>query len=37
MNARKLKKEDINDVVLIGGSTRIPRVKQILKEYFPNH
>jgi len=29
-----VKKEDINDVVLVGGSTRIPKVQQLLKEYF---
>ncbi|KAH9834447.1 heat shock protein 70 [Rhodofomes roseus] len=29
-----LKKEDIDEVVLVGGSTRIPRVQQLLKEYF---
>ncbi|KAI0776840.1 heat shock protein 70 [Trametes elegans] len=30
----KLKKEDIDEVVLVGGSTRIPKVQQLLKEYF---
>ncbi len=29
-----LKKSDIADVILVGGSTRIPKVRQILKEYF---
>jgi heat shock protein 5 len=29
-----VKKEDINEVVLVGGSTRIPKVQQLLKEYF---
>ncbi|KAF9644429.1 heat shock protein 70 [Thelephora ganbajun] len=29
-----LKKEDINEVVLVGGSTRIPKIQQLLKEYF---
>ncbi|KZS89539.1 heat shock protein 70 [Sistotremastrum niveocremeum HHB9708] len=29
-----VKKEDISDVVLVGGSTRIPKVQQLLKEYF---
>jgi len=29
-----VKKEDINDIVLVGGSTRIPKVQQLLKEYF---
>jgi heat shock protein 5 len=30
----KLKKGDIEDIVLVGGSTRIPKVQQILKDYF---
>jgi L1 cell adhesion molecule like protein len=30
----KLSKSDINDVVLVGGSSRIPRVQALLKEYF---
>ncbi|MCR4880498.1 MAG: molecular chaperone DnaK [bacterium] len=29
----KLSKGDINEVVLVGGSTRIPRVQQLVKEY----
>ncbi|GJJ12012.1 hypothetical protein Clacol_006250 [Clathrus columnatus] len=29
-----VKKDDIHDVVLVGGSTRIPKVQQLLKEYF---
>jgi heat shock protein 5 len=29
-----VKKEDVDDVVLVGGSTRIPKVQQLLKEYF---
>lgn len=29
-----VKKDQINDVVLVGGSTRIPKVQQLLKEYF---
>ncbi|KAI0789162.1 heat shock protein 70 [Abortiporus biennis] len=29
-----LKKEDVDEVVLVGGSTRIPKVQQLLKEYF---
>ncbi|OFV99309.1 MAG: molecular chaperone DnaK [Acidobacteria bacterium RIFCSPLOWO2_12_FULL_54_10] len=29
-----LKKEQIEEVVLVGGSTRIPRVQQIVKEFF---
>ncbi|KAH9932674.1 Hsp70 protein-domain-containing protein, partial [Amylocystis lapponica] len=29
-----LKKEDIDEIVLVSGSTRIPKVQQLLKEYF---
>ncbi len=29
-----LKKSDIADVILVGGSTRIPKVRQMLKQYF---
>ncbi len=29
-----MKKSDIAEVVLVGGSTRIPKVQQQLKEYF---
>ncbi|CAM0144956.1 unnamed protein product [Urochloa decumbens] len=29
-----LAKADIHDVVLVGGSTRIPKVRQLLKDYF---
>ncbi|RSH88510.1 ATPase with role in protein import into the ER [Apiotrichum porosum] len=29
-----VKKEDIDDVVLVGGSTRIPKVQQLLKDFF---
>jgi len=30
----KLSKSDIHDVVLVGGSTRIPRVQELLKNFF---
>jgi len=30
----KLKKSDIDEVVLIGGSTRIPKVQALVKEFF---
>ncbi|KAG0707143.1 heat shock protein 70 family [Suillus ampliporus] len=30
----KINKENIDEVVLVGGSTRIPKVQQLLKEYF---
>ena len=31
----KLTRNDINEVILVGGSTRIPKVKQIVRNYFP--
>ena len=31
---RKFKKEDISDIILIGGSTRIPKIKEMLAAYF---
>lgn len=30
----KLKKQDIDEIVLVGGSTRIPKIQQLLKDYF---
>ncbi|KAM0723980.1 hypothetical protein Q7P37_000971 [Cladosporium fusiforme] len=30
----KLKKSDIDDIVLVGGSTRIPKVQAMLEDYF---
>ena len=30
----KVKKTEINDIVLVGGSTRIPKVQALLEEYF---
>lgn len=30
----KVKKDKIDDIVLVGGSTRIPKVQELLKEYF---
>ena len=29
-----LKKDEIDDIVLVGGSTRIPKVQQMLEDYF---
>ncbi|MCJ1309816.1 ATPase with role in protein import into the ER [Agyrium rufum] len=29
-----VKKKDVNDIVLVGGSTRIPKVQQLLEEFF---
>jgi L1 cell adhesion molecule like protein len=30
----KMSKSDVTDIVLVGGSTRIPRVQQLLQEFF---
>jgi len=30
----KLAKKDIDEIVLVGGSTRIPKIQQLLSEYF---
>lgn len=30
----KVKKSDIDDIVLVGGSTRIPKVQSMIEEYF---
>ncbi|EES01866.1 heat shock 70 kDa protein BIP5 [Sorghum bicolor] len=30
----RLQKSDIDEIVLVGGSTRIPKVQQLLKDYF---
>jgi hypothetical chaperone protein len=32
----QVKKEDIQLVVLTGGSTEIPLIKNLVKKYFPN-
>ncbi len=29
-----LKKSEIDEIVLVGGSTRIPKIQQLVKEYF---
>lgn len=29
-----LKKSDIHEIVLVGGSTRIPKIQQLVKEFF---
>lgn len=34
MEDANLKKTDIHEIVLVGGSTRIPKVQELLKEYF---
>jgi heat shock protein 1/8 len=30
----KLSKEEIHEIVMVGGSTRVPRIRQLLQEYF---
>jgi heat shock protein 5 len=30
----ELSKKDVDDIVLVGGSTRIPKVRQLVKEFF---
>ena len=30
----KLKKFQIDEVIMVGGSTRIPKIQQIVKDYF---
>jgi heat shock protein 5 len=34
MDDANMQKSDIHEIVLVGGSTRIPKVQQLLKEYF---
>jgi heat shock protein 1/8 len=34
LQAAKMDKNMINEVILVGGSTRIPKVQQLLKDYF---
>lgn len=34
LDASKLKKEDIDDIVLVGGSTRIPKIQDMILEFF---
>lgn len=36
LNDANCKKEEVDEVVLVGGSTRIPKVQQLLKEFFGN-
>ena len=36
LSDQKLKAENINEIVLVGGSSKIPKIKQILTEKFPN-
>jgi heat shock protein 5 len=34
MEDANMQKSDIHEIVLVGGSTRIPKVQQLLKDYF---
>ncbi|XP_074270395.1 heat shock cognate 70 kDa protein-like [Silene latifolia] len=34
LNDAKMEKSDVHDVVLVGGSTRIPKVQQLLQDFF---
>lgn len=34
MEAARLAPKDIDDIVMVGGSTRIPKVKELIAEYF---
>ena len=36
LNDTHMKNTDINEIILVGGSSKIPKIKQILKEKFPN-
>jgi heat shock protein 5 len=29
-----MKKSEVDEIVLVGGSTRIPKVQKLIKEYF---
>lgn len=29
-----LEKEEVDEIVLVGGSTRIPRIRRLISEYF---
>lgn len=34
MEDADLRKDEVNEIVLVGGSTRIPKVQQLVKEHF---
>ena len=34
LNDANLKKEDINEIILVGGSSRIPKIQKMLSEFF---
>ena len=33
---KKFSKDDIDEIILVGGSTRIPKIKEFVKNFFPN-
>ena len=33
---KKFSKDDIDEIILVGGSTKIPKVKEFVKNFFPN-
>ena len=35
MDIAEEKKENIDEIILVGGSTRIPKIQQILQDFFP--
>ncbi len=36
LNDAKLKKEDINEIILVGGSSRIPKIQEMISQFFNN-
>ena len=34
IETKKIDKKDINEIVLVGGSTRIPKIQEMVKEFF---
>jgi len=34
LEATELPREDVDEIVLVGGSTRIPKVRRLIREYF---
>jgi L1 cell adhesion molecule like protein len=34
IRSAKMNKSDINEIILVGGSTKIPKIQSLLKEYF---
>ena len=34
LNIAKEKRDNIDEIILVGGSTRIPKIQKILQEFF---